>query len=190
VGQFASRAAALRWARSIIERDDVLYVDTETTGVRFEQDDVIDIGIVDGHGRIIMDQLVRPMVAVPADAEAVHGISNRQLQSAPLIADLWSDLKKLLDGKLLVSYNADFDRRMLGYAGSRRKLSPIAPAGWDCAMEAYAAWNGETSHYRPGFKWINLGNAATSLGIEPPLHRAVADALVCLEVVQELSRRA
>jgi DNA polymerase-3 subunit epsilon len=189
VAPFISRAAALGWARSIVTRDDVLYVDTETTGVRFDQDDVIDIGIVDGQGRVIMDQLVRPMVAVPGDAEAIHGISNRQLQTAPLIADLWPDLRTLLDGKLLVSYNADFDRRMLGFAGSRRQLLPIAPGGWDCAMEAYAAWNGETSHYRPGFRWINLGNAALSLGIEPPLHRAVGDALVCLEVVQELSRR-
>jgi DNA polymerase-3 subunit epsilon len=189
VQPFASREDALHWARSMVERDDVLYVDTETTGVRFEQDDVIDIGIVDGRGRIVMDQLVRPVVAVPSDSEAVHGISNRQLQSAPRLADIWPDLKSLADGKLLISYNADFDSRMLAFACQRRSLPPLLPAGWNCAMEAYAAWNGETSHYRPGFKWINLGTAATSLGIEPPMHRAVGDALVCLEVVQELSRR-
>ncbi|HQY30252.1 MAG TPA: 3'-5' exonuclease [Thermomicrobiales bacterium] len=186
---FASREAALAWATSIVGRDDVLFVDTETTGVRFGQDDVIDIGIVDHTGNIVMDQLVRPMVAVPADAEAIHGISNRQLQTAPTIVQLWPDVKALLDGKLLISYNADFDLRMLKFAATRRNLEPIHPFRWDCAMEAFAAWNGQSSHHRPGFRWINLETAARSLGIDPPTHRAIADAMVCLEVVQELSRR-
>jgi DNA polymerase III epsilon subunit-like protein len=102
---------------------------------------------------------------------------------------MWVELGRMLAGKVLVSYNADFDRRMLFGAGSRRDLPTIQPARWDCAMEAYAAWNGESSHHRPGFRWINLETAARSLGIDPPEHRAVQDAMVCLEVVQELSRR-
>ena len=186
---FASRQHALDWARSIVSRKDVLYVDTETTGVRYGQDDVIDIGIVDGAGIVLMDQLVRPLVPVPADAEAVHGISNKALYGAPTIADLWKELSALLNGKLLVSYNADFDRQMLFSAGQRRGMTPILPVRWDCAMEAFVAFNGELSHHRRGFKWINLGTAARSLDIDPPAHRAVADAIVCLEVVQEMSRR-
>jgi DNA polymerase-3 subunit epsilon len=189
MGPFRDRQHALEWARDLVARTDVLYVDTETTGVRFNQDDVIDIGIVDGTGQVLMDQLVRPMVAVPADSEAVHGISNRQLQTSPTIVQIWPDVKMLLDGKILVSYNCDFDNRMLGFAAQRRGLAPLMPATWDCAMEAFAAWNGESSHYRPGYRWINLEAAARMLGIDPPTHRAVADAQVCLEIVQELSRR-
>jgi DNA polymerase III subunit epsilon len=186
---FASRQQALEWAKAMVNRTDVLYVDTETTGVRYGQDDVIDIGIVDGSGIVLMDQLVKPLVPVPADSEAVHGISNKDLYGSPTIADLWKDISKLLNGKLLISYNADFDRQMLFTAGQRRGMTPILPIRWDCAMEAFAAFNGELSHHRRGFKWINLGSAARSLGIDPPAHRAVADATVCLEVVQELSRR-
>jgi DNA polymerase-3 subunit epsilon len=186
---FRDQSHALIWARDLVVRTDVLYVDTETTGVRFNQDDVIDIGIVDGTGRILMDQLVRPMVAVPSDAAAIHGISNRQLQTAPTIDRIWPDVRAMLDGKILVSYNCDFDQRMLGFAASRRQLPALRPTTWDCAMEAFAAWNGESSHWRPGFRWINLETAAGMLGIDPPTHRAVADALVCLEIVQELSRR-
>lgn len=186
---FASRAEALAWARDLVSRDDVLYVDTETTGVRFGRDDIIDIGVVDGAGIVLMDQLVRPGVPIPGDSEAVHGISNRSVQTAPPLANLWPDLARLVESKVIVSYNADFDRRMLVDAGTRRGLPPLKPSRWDCAMEAFAAWNGESSFHRPGFRWINLETAARSLGIEPPEHRAVADALVCLEVVQELSRR-
>jgi DNA polymerase III subunit epsilon len=167
----------------------VLFLDTETTGVRFGFDDVIDIGIVNGQGVVVFDQLVKPSVAIPADAEAVHGISNRHVATAPTIDQIWPDLAKLLDGKFLVSYNADFDLRMLRDAGARRKLSPLAPANWDCAMEAFAAYNGQLSHHRPGFRWVNLGRAARLLDLEQPIHRAVGDAMLCLEVVQELSRR-
>jgi DNA polymerase-3 subunit epsilon len=167
----------------------VLFLDTETTGVRFGFDDVIDIGIVNGQGLVVFDQLVKPLVAIPADAEAVHGISNREVATAPTIDQIWPDLSKLVDGKFLVSYNADFDLRMLRDAGSRRKLSPLGPAKWDCAMEAFAAYNGQLSHHRPGFRWVNLGLAARLLGLEQPIHRAVGDAMLCLELVQELSRR-
>jgi DNA polymerase III epsilon subunit-like protein len=119
----------------------------------------------------------------------VHGISNRTVAGAPALTDVWAELSGLLTGKILVSYNAAFDKQMLADAGSRRGLTPIAPSRWDCAMEAFAAFNGQQSHHRPGFRWINLGAAARILGLEAPEHRAVSDAMLCLELVQELSRR-
>jgi DNA polymerase III subunit epsilon len=186
---FQSRGQALAWARDLVRRSDVLYLDTETTGVRFGFDDVIDIGIVDGRGIVVMDQLIRPSVAIPGDSEAVHGISNRAVSNAPRLPEVWSELSRILNGHVVVSYNATFDEQMLSDAGARRGLSPIAPAKWDCAMEAFAAYNGELSHHRPGFRWINLGAAARLLGLEAPKHRAISDAMLCLELVQELSRR-
>jgi DNA polymerase-3 subunit epsilon len=144
---------------------------------------------VDGAGLIVLDQLVKPAVAIPADAEAVHGISNREVAAVPSIDRIWPMLTRLIEGKILVSYNADFDLRMLRDAGARRGLKPLTPVRWDCAMEAFAAFNGQLSHHRPGFRWVNLGLAARLLGLEQPLHRAVGDAMLCLEVVQELSRR-
>jgi DNA polymerase-3 subunit epsilon len=187
--EFPSKESALGWARLLVQRDDVLYVDTETTGVRFGYDDVIDIGIVNGVGIVLMDRLVRPLVAIPADSSAVHGISNRDVQRAPRLEDLWPDVARILNGKVLVSYNSTFDEQMLHDAAMRRGLAPIKPERWDCAMEAFAAYNGLASHHRPGFKWINFEAAARALGLEPPEHRAVSDALRCLELVQELSRR-
>ena len=189
MGPFVDREDALSWARELVGRDDVLYVDTETTGVRFGQDDVIDIGIVDGAGRVIMDQLVRPVVAIPADSEAVHGISNRAIVTAPRLAELWPQLSTLVAGRVVVSYNASFDQQMLSHAASRRGLTHLEPARWDCAMEAFAAFNGQFSHHRRGFRWINLETATRMLGLDAPQHRAVSDAMVCLELVQELSRR-
>lgn len=189
LGPFASKQSALEWARHVVGRSDVLFLDTETTGVRFGFDDVIDIGIVGGDGIVLFDQLVKPAVAIPADAEAVHGISNKAVASAPSISLIWPILSQLIDGKTLVSYNAEFDWQMLRDAGARRGLRALAPVQWDCAMEAFAAYNGQLSHHRPGFRWINLGLAARLLGLERPVHRAVGDAMLCLELVQELSRR-
>jgi DNA polymerase-3 subunit epsilon len=187
--QFDSKDSALIWARELVQRSDVLYVDTETTGVRFGFDDVIDIGVVDGDGRVQMDRLVRPLVAIPADSSSVHGLSNRDVQRAARLQDLWPDVTSLLNGKVLVSYNSTFDEQMMRNAASRRGLSPVQPQRWDCAMEAFAAYNGQSSHHRPGYQWINFETAARMLGLESPEHRAVSDALRCLELVQELSRR-
>ena len=189
MGPFESRGHALDWARELVGRTNVLYLDTETTGVRFGVDDVIDVGIVDGRGIVVMDQLVRPSIAIPADSEAVHGISNRAVANAPRLSDIWAELSRIVNGNVVVSYNSTFDEQMLAGAARRRGLAPIAPARWDCAMEAFAAYNGELSHHRPGFRWINLGAAARMFGLESPQHRAVSDAMLCLELVQELSRR-
>ena len=186
---FEDREAALEWAHDLVSRPDVLYLDTETTGVRFGFDDVIDIGIVDGAGTTLYDQLIRPLVAIPGDSRDVHGISNRDVAAAPRLQDVWSDLTGLLDGKVLVSYNAYFDEEMLAFAATRRGLPPIAPLRWDCAMEAFAAYNRQSSHHRRGYRWINFEAATRMLGLERPEHRAVSDALRCLELVQELSRR-
>jgi DNA polymerase-3 subunit epsilon len=189
MASFAGRADAISWARELVSRADVLYLDTETTGVRFGTDDVIDIGIVNGNGIVVMDQLVRPSLGIPADSEAVHGISNRSVARAPRLQDIWGAVSSLVNGRIVVSYNSTFDEQMLSNAAERRGLAPVAPARWDCAMEAFAAYNGEPSHHRPGFRWVNLGDAARMFGLEQPEHRAVSDAMLCLELVQELSRR-
>ncbi|MDQ2683018.1 MAG: 3'-5' exonuclease, partial [Chloroflexota bacterium] len=153
---FASSAEALEWARELVGRDDVLYLDTETTGVRYGIDDIVDIGIVNRHGQIVMDQLVRPSLPITGETESIHGISNRMVRTAPTLPEIWPEVRRLVAGKILVSYNADFDEQMLFGAAERRSLPPASPARWDCAMEAFAAFNGELSHHRPGFRWINL----------------------------------
>ena len=184
---FPSRQAALLWARQAICDPTVVFLDTETTGVR-PTDDVIDLAVIDSTGDVIFEQLFKPQIQIPSEVIAVHGITNRMVADAADLSEYHAAIQNLMQSRVVVAYNADFDRAMITAACARRGLPPIEPAGWVCAMEAYAAFNGEASWHRPGFRWMSLEKATRRLKIPKPTHRAVSDARACRAVVMALAR--
>ncbi len=69
-----------------------------------------------------------------------------------------------------MAYNADFDR-------ARRYHLEALTQEWACAMEAYAAFCGNWSHYRGDYTWIPLQGS----------QRAVGDARAALECLCEMA---
>ena len=183
---FPDRRAALLWARRIVASPDVVFLDTETTGVK-PTDDLVDIAILDGRGETLLEQLLKPSRPIPADTSAFNGISNKMVATAPDLQEIYPTLADVVANRVVVAYNSDFDRTMLAAALRRRGLPDIAASSWDCAMEAYAAFNGESSWHRPGFRWMSLEKATAKLGIPQPTHRARADAEACRRVVHALA---
>lgn len=55
---------------------------------------------------------------------AVHGIAPEDTADAPDIADVWRDLKMLVEGRLLVAHNASFDTSVLRHSLHRAGLEP------------------------------------------------------------------
>lgn len=184
---FVDRRSALLWAREMVVAPNVVFLDTETTGVR-PTDDIVDIAVVATSGEVLFQQLVKPARPIPADTAAFNGISNAMVSDAPDLREIYPALARLLADRVVVAYNVDFDREMLHAAAARRGLAPLEPTVWSCAMEAYAAYNGESSWHRPGFRWMSLEKASARLGIPKPTHRALADAEACRAVVHALAR--
>ena len=58
-----TRQDVITWARQVVETGETLILDTETTGLD-AHDEVIQLGIVDMHGNVLLDTLVRPTVSV------------------------------------------------------------------------------------------------------------------------------
>lgn len=95
-----------------------IVLDTETTG--FEPKDghrLVEIGCVelDNHvptGRILHIYL-NPEREVPAEAEAIHGLSTKFLKDKPLFAEIYTELLDFIDGAKLVIHNAEFDIKFL-----------------------------------------------------------------------------
>ena len=84
-------------------------------------------------------------------------------------------MTELLTGRLVLAYNADFDRRMLCQTCDRYGLTVIE-AEWECAMELYAAARNRWSR-KYGFVWCKLGEACWGEGVQMDgVHEAVADA--------------
>lgn len=67
------RTRSIAWARGAISDPDVVFLDTETTGLG-AQAEIVDIAAIDGHGQILMDTLVRPTRSIPREASNIHGI--------------------------------------------------------------------------------------------------------------------
>ncbi|WP_061291188.1 3'-5' exonuclease [Azotobacter vinelandii] len=167
---------------------DCLVLDTETTGVG-DDDEVCEITILDVTGTPILDTLVRPTQPIPAEATAIHRITDAMVASAPSWPEVAEQYAAVVAGRIVVAYNTAFDDRLLRQTHQRHGLT--APElVTDCAMLLYAAWNGEWDKARERWRWRKLIDAATDCGVaEDRAHRALADARMTLGVLRYLQRR-
>lgn len=91
-----------------------IVLDTETTGLDpFQGHRVIEIGCVELVNRFPTGNhfhcYINPERDVPAEAQAVHGITEAFLRDKPLFADLVDDLLAFIGDAPLVAHNAGFD---------------------------------------------------------------------------------
>ena len=174
------------WARQVVEERETLILDTETTGLDVH-DEVIQLGIVDMHGNVLLDTLVRPTTPIAPEARAIHGITDEVLAQAPSFSHLYETIAALLGNRSVLAYHADFDRRILAQTCAKYGLPPLEVAAWDCVMERYASFWGERSrsgHDKPQ----SLSTACMQQGIEVHgNHEAVKDCLLTLELIKAVA---
>lgn len=168
---------------------DWLVVDTETTGLD-QAAEIIQIGIVDAAGQVLVNQIVRPGQPIPAEATAVHGINDMTVADAPTWSDVYQDIAGLLNGRLLLAYNADFDQRMIRQTCRKHGTAVPAWVEWDCVMELTAAYIGEWSNHWRDFRWHKLSEVYSLFDLRPhlhelpPIHDAAGDAWLTWKIVQ------
>jgi DNA polymerase-3 subunit epsilon len=181
-----TRQDVITWARQVIETGETLMLDTETTGLD-AHDEVIQLGIVDMHGTVLLDILVRPTSPITPEARAIHGITDEVLAQAPSFSNLYDTIAVLLGNRSVLAYHADFDRRILTQTSAKYGLPPFEVAAWDCVMERYARFWGEHSkagHYKPQ----SLSTACMQQGIEVHGHHdAVQDCLLTLALIKAVA---
>jgi DNA polymerase III epsilon subunit-like protein len=159
----------------------VIYLDTETTGFG-PRAEIVDIAAVSAAGEVILESLVQPTRRIPADATAVHGITNADVKHAPTWCDLYEELLRVLAGRRIIVYNVIFDRQMVNQACERYDLAAPA-ADWECAMRKYAGFYGNWDSRKRWYRFQKLERAVLAFGAEPGRHRAAADAFACRAVV-------
>lgn len=176
------RRRAVAWARRMVADPDVVFLDTETTGLGPDAE-IVDIAIVERDGRVLLDQLVCPLKTIPAAASTIHGITEKTVANAPLWSEVYDRVAAALRDRLLVVYNGAYDVGIVRQVcTAHHQRDPIA--GWQCAMLAMADWLGEPSTRGDGFRWPKLGEACAHFGIDVGgAHRALADAEACRRVV-------
>jgi DNA polymerase III epsilon subunit-like protein len=154
-----------------------LVIDTETigTGPTIE---VIEIAIGDVAGNILFESLVKPVFnRLPPPSK--HARFDQALfADAPYWVDIWPEVSALIDRKILIAYNASFDRRALTAMLSRHtQTSP--DRGWRCAMQAIKQRLGTR-------RALTLTEACAHFGLEGGNHRATRDVEATCRLLQVL----
>jgi DNA polymerase III epsilon subunit-like protein len=99
------------------------------------------------------------------------------VRQAPTFGEIWPEVMRLMSGRTVVIYNADYDARMIWQSLGELPKFETGPV-YQCAMLLYAEHYGEWNDYRGSYRWQRLGDAARQCGLPIPrdLHRAAADA--------------
>ena len=95
----------------------IVFFDLETTGVDITHDRIVEISIIkvmpDGQ-EIERSRRVNPGIPIPAEATAVHGITNEMVADEPMFKQLAKSLANELTGCDLAGFNSNrFDIPML-----------------------------------------------------------------------------
>lgn len=158
-----------------------LFLDTETTGVDHDAE-IVEIALLDVAGTVLAEYLVRPSAPVPPEAVAIHGITDADLADAPAWPEVAAHINTLLEGRLLIAHNADFDVRLVKQTNARYQLAqPVFDTA--CTMLALTFFNRN--------RWPKLREAALLVNAEIPAgqqHRARHDAEICRQIVLALAR--
>jgi DNA polymerase-3 subunit epsilon len=93
----------------------VVFIDTETTGVRPGVDRAVQVGIARFESGVLAGsgvQLVNPGIPIPPEATAIHSITDEQVANMATIDRVFEndEALRLLNGAQPAAYNAPFDR--------------------------------------------------------------------------------
>jgi DNA polymerase III epsilon subunit-like protein len=172
------------WAQKYIQEPFVV-LDSETTGLDWKSDEVIELAMVDGHsGSTLFTSLIQPehLEERWSLATHIHGITRDMLKGAPRFPDLWPAIATILRRyRRVLVYNASFDHSLLQSTALRYgyRLPDWHGRQWECLMEQYARYNGFWSNYHHGWGWCTLDEACRHFQVtyNGASHRALADAV-------------
>lgn len=175
-------------AKKLAQREDVVYLDAETTGTG-PDDEIVQIAVVDHSGKEVFVSLVRPVVTpISPGATKVHGITTLDVAGAPTLRDIFADLSHVLIDRVVVGYNAEFDRRLLRQSCKNNGLDSqrsLPPMQWVDIMKPYAEYyDGERA------RWQSLSDACRQQGIPVTRsHDATEDCRLLYKLVTTIARK-
>lgn len=159
-------------------------VDIETTGGYAANHRITEVAVFLHDGMQITDTyhtLVNPGRNIPYYITGLTGISTEMVLDAPTFEEVAEDLYNLLEGKVFVAHNAQFD-----YSFLKREFELVGIT-WQAKKLCTVRLSRKII---PGLRSYNLGSLAESLGIEiENRHRASGDAHATVKIFDQLLRR-
>ena len=95
----------------------LVFFDLETTGVDTAKDRIVEISMVKvmpNGDEVVRTRLINPQMPIPADATAIHGITDEDVKDAPTFAQIAKSLAQFIEGCDFGGFNSNrFDLPML-----------------------------------------------------------------------------
>jgi DNA polymerase III epsilon subunit-like protein len=160
-------------------------IDLETTGTSPEVDRIVSFAIIlldpDGAKTETFHGLVDPECPIPPDATNVHGITDEMVATASPFRAHAETIRRLIDGRAVIAYNAKFDVPLLTNELTRAGF-PYEPISRGCTLNAVQV------AYPLAPNGHKLIDAATLLGLTGPddAHDAYSDATAAAAITASL----
>ena len=163
-----------------------LIIDTETSGLDFDKDRIIEIGcleLIDGvfTGNKFHQYYKPDEIEISSESEKIHGLSNKFLAEFPTFEDEIEEFMAFVGDSQLIMHNAQFDITMINNALKRSGINKINPDSTICTLEI-------AKKKFPGSK-NNLNALCRRFGISlenREKHGALTDSFLLLQVYNEL----
>jgi DNA polymerase III subunit epsilon len=159
-------------------------VDIETTGGHASANGITEIAICIHNGKKVIERyttLVNPKRDIPIYISALTGITNQMVEKAPPFEDVAHDIYHLLNNKIFVAHNVNFD-----YSFVRHNL---LAAGYDLQSKKLCTVR-LGRKIIPGLPSYSLGKLCSHLGIDnESRHRAAGDAEATAQLFSLLLKR-
>lgn len=138
-----------------------IVIDTETTGLDWDSDELLQVAITDGDGNELLNEFYKPRrIECWPEAQAVNGIAPEDVAQRPHADSDRGRIQEIVDSaEQVVVYNAEFDTAFLKEIGV-----DFAAADVHCAMLDFAELYGEPDERHGGFRWQKLAKAAEHTG--------------------------
>ena len=180
------RKGALAW-RELLDRHDVLILDTETTGLAADAE-VIEVAVLDTTGATRFETLSLPQWEIPSAASAIHGLTRKVLlkEGARPWPDVHAELAPVLEGaSVVLAWNAGFDQRMLEQTAAFHWLT-LPQVQWRDLLADFRAMTGEEP--RKGRHTLAATVERTGAIVNGPSHRAAGDCRAVLAIMRAVAQ--
>jgi len=159
-----------------------IFYDTETTGIKAENDRIVEIAAYDPIQDKSLEELVNPGIPIPEEASKVHHITDDMVKDAPPFKEIGQRFIDFCSGDvILIAHNNDnFDIHFLRHEFKRHELDMPEWRFFDTLKWA--------RRYRPDLPRHALQFLREIYGVEANnAHRALDDVIVLHEVFRKMS---
>lgn len=154
-------------------------VDIETTGGKPMDNRIMEIGIILIDGDVIVEKyhsLVDPGQPITPFVKNLTGITDEMVEGKPQFKDIAEDVFELLNGRIFVAHNVQFDCKFMIEELKRCAIKFNPPRL--CTVKL-------SRRVFPGFSSYSLHNLTQSLELlDFHHHRALDDALACANILK------